>query len=363
MRIAPPDLRDYRAILVDWIELNALSNPSNYASFSILRFAAAEAIDEDETADAISSEEDDEIDRKILEKIPDDLIERAIEEIEFRIGCYGKDYPFSFEEGQKRVKGIKFTGTGGPKTGGFYYCFCLLISAVRHKQIIFRTGEKYLEYQIGVLFQICSCLAVAGYLDGEIVSFGAPRATGDGFYPALKKVWERHGNYRPIEKIPHGFDIRLQDGGLDIICWKHFGDRFASTLLVFVQVASGLNWKGKSIIPDIKQLDQWMESPRFEHSIPALAIPMPLWCDLEENRPNLHCRGTGFYDGVRCHFAYREPMFGLIFDRGRIATLAPRGLKRAESEPGRVDGASLLPEIEGWIRKVLEGLQAAQVGE
>jgi hypothetical protein len=238
-----------------------------------------------------------------------------------------------------------------------------LISAIRHHQIILRPEERYLELKIGRLFQICSCLAVAGYLDGEIVSFGAPRATGDAFHPALRKVWERHGTYQAIEKIPHGFDSHLQDGGLDIICWKHFADRFASTLLLFVQVASGIHWKGKSIIPDIKQIDQWMAPPRFEHSVPALAIPMPLWCDLEEQLSHMHCAGSGFYDGVRCHFAYREPKYGVIFDRGRIACLAPGGLTRARLEPGRIDGACLLGDVEGWIDKMITGLQAARVSE
>lgn len=363
MRTAAPDLRGYRAILVDWLELQAIASPKGYASFSSLRSAAAEALDDDESELAIASEVDPDIDRTILEKSNDDLIERAIEDIEFRIERYGASYPFTFIERRRGTSGIRFSGLDDSRHSGFFYCVCLLISAIRHKQIILRAEERYLERQIGKLFQVCSCLAVAGYIDGDILSFGAPRATGDLFHPALKRVWERHGGYRAIETIPHGFDTRLQDGGIDIICWKHFEDGFASTLLMFVQVASGVGWKDKSIVADINQIKPWIETPCFQHALPALAIPMTLWCDLGETQPDEQGVGGRFYDGVRCHFAYREPQFGLIFDRGRIATLAPRGLKHALCQPEKVDRTALLPKVETWIGSMLAGLRAARTSE
>ena len=102
---------------------------------------------------------------------------------------------------------------------------------------------------------------------------------------------------------------------------------------MFVQVASGLDWKDKEVAGDVKAIRQWFEGARFEHFLPAICIPFPLWFDLDEPPRDTSGNKQDFSRGVLSRFEFREAKFGVIFDRGRIARCCERVLK----SPGEYD--------------------------
>jgi hypothetical protein len=208
---------------------------------------------------------------------------------------------------------------------------------------------------IGNIFQICSCVAVGGYTNAEVVSFGFPRATGTGFLPALQQAWSRYGSYSIHSRIPYPLDDRLKDGGIDIIAWRPFMDRFAATLIMFVQVASGLNWKDKAVAGDVQSLKGWFTGGSFEHFLPAICIPFPLWFDVDEPPVDADGKKIVFRKGVQDKFMERERKFGVIFDRGRIAHFWAQAMAAhaAMQLQHPVDGIDRVAEVETWVNNVM----------
>jgi hypothetical protein len=311
-------------------------------------------------ASDVDADADDTGEAEITERLADDLEERLSEELAFRLDTVGEAYPFELVTGQggrSQMLKLRDSWSSAP-SGELAYVFCLLDSGIRDGLIRCPPSARPLVNAIGNVFQICSCVAVGGYTYAEVVSFGFPRATGTAFLPALKQVWARYGSYSILAHIPHGFDDKLKDGGVDIIAWRHFADRFAATLIMFVQVASGLDWKEKEVAGDVRTLKKWFSGPAIEHFIPAICIPFPLWFDLDEPAVDAEGNKTAFRSGVQTRFVYREGKFGVIFDRGRIARFWARALaaEAAKLFPHPVDGLDRVAEVEGWVKDVLSKL-------
>ncbi|WP_156419541.1 hypothetical protein [Aureimonas sp. AU12] len=359
MHINPPDLNSKRARFADWLELLALSNESGEVAISALRTQLRRTTDGRSSPKDFEEDADDGGEPEVTERSSDDLEERVTEEIELRIKLVGSSYPFelislgAFGSAQilKRKESWKSV-----ESGELIYIFCLLDSGMRDNLIAVPKEKRYFVQQIGNVFQICSCIAVGGYTNAEVVSFGFPRATGDGFLPALTAAWARYGSYKIRDSIPYGFDAKLKDGGVDIIAWRGFSDGHAATLLMFVQVASGMDWKDKPVASDVKSIRQWFVNERFEHFLPAICLPFPLWFDLEEP-PRAAGGGPLVYrEGVTRKFAVREATFGIIFDRGRIAQSSALALGAPGGPPTNIDGIDRINEVDEWVEGVMQEL-------
>ncbi len=297
----------------------------------------------------------------------DDLEERLSEELDLRIRNAGNAYPFELVTGSGgRSQLLKLRDTWNcAATGELAYTFCLLDSCIRDGLINYPPSARSLVEAIGNIFQICSCVAVGGYTNAEVVSFGFPRANGSNFLTALRLAWSQYGSYSILGQIPHGFDDKLKDGGIDIIAWRHFPDRYAATFVMFVQVASGLDWKEKEVAGDVRTLKSWFSGPAIEHFLPAICIPFPLWFDLDEPARDADGNKTDFRKGVQTRFMYRERKFGIIFDRGRIAQSWAHALAEARTEPRlcRIDGIDRVSEVEDWVTKVMSRLAEARANQ
>lgn len=317
------------------------------------------------SATEIDADAEDGGEPEITDRLSDDLEEKVAEELAFRVESVGDAYPFELlTEPGGRSQHLKLRQTWmTPETGELIYVFCLLDSAIRDRRIAYRPSLRPLIAAIGNIFQICSCIAVGGYMNAEVVSFGFPRATGESFLPALRAAWNQYGSYSIRKKIDHGWDDKLKDGGVDIIAWRHFADRYAATLVMFVQVASGLGWKDKEVSGDVRALKKWFDGPTFEHFLPAICIPFPLWFDLDEPPRDQSGRKLAFSQGVQNRFIFREGKFGIIFDRGRIARSAADALKAAAEKAMRhpIDGIDRVEEVAAWVSNAMAKLAEVRV--
>ncbi len=342
----------------------ALTNARRSASISLIRTQVRRQVDDRAQASDVDEDADDAGEAEITDRLADDLEERLSEEIALRQQTIGSAYPFELVTapgGRSQLLMLRDSWSNA-MSGELVYIFCLLDSGIRDGLIKYPASARPIVDAIGNIFQICSCVAVGGYTNAEVVSFGFPRATGTGFLPALQQAWSRYGSYSIHSTIPYGLDDKLKDGGIDIIAWRPFMDRFAATLIMFVQVASGLNWKDKEVAGDVRSLKGWFANGSFDHFLPAICIPFPLWADLDEPPVDTDGKKVVFRNGVQSKFIDRERKFGVIFDRGRIAHFAAQAMAAhaAMQLQHPVDGIDRVAEVESWVLDVLSRLAEAR---
>ena len=133
-------------------------------------------------------------------------MQAVVEEILYREQVLQGHYPFKVRPGGVLLAHLK--SEEQLTTGEWVYLFCLLCSAIREGGL--QTKNEALTKRIPVLFQVCSCLAAAGYLSGSVSSFGFPRAEGNAFLPALEtgiqRVLER-AQCRSDDNVPHRLSL------------------------------------------------------------------------------------------------------------------------------------------------------------
>ena len=173
-------------------------------------------------------------------------------EIDRRRDLCGADYPFDFERGLLQWK--------EPGKWADPYLVCLLAA----DRDISQPGDD-----TGKVFEHLATLAVASFLGGNAVRFGAPRDTMAGpINDALKDLAQRTSS-----RLIRGWPVTASDKdlGLDVVGWKKFPDPHNNRLQLYVQCATGEGWDRKKGDLNLKTWEgilQWGLPP-----VPALAIP------------------------------------------------------------------------------------------
>jgi hypothetical protein len=216
----PSDITDPIA-LADWLEMLALTSPDGNASHGDLQ--------------------------RVLNRLGTsntDVISTAcMNELHSRVSSTDPSYPFTFSGTLLRTKGDwrEFTP----------YVFCLLLSFFDEK----KRKVKGLRHE--VMFEQLSCTAARKYIGGEALRFGSPRQdpVPSGFRDALVHLCGLIGEWAP----PSSGRFKKQDGGLDLVAWRHFPDRLIGKLILFGHCASGNNWDSKvnELQPD-NFCSQWL---------------------------------------------------------------------------------------------------------
>ena len=348
MVIVPPGKGARASYLADWLELTALLDSNAPCGSGSLRTWARRYVPERTSKSRRDPSKDADVDPEILWKEGEDVVQAVANEIALRVSLASGVYPF-FQTVDDRTNTwhLRPITVHGPQTAGrSAYILCLLISGLRKKLIKLVDVTLTVNTVIGARFQIAACLAVGGYLSGQVISFGSPRAEGDAFLPALKRAFQRFGAYKPLETPPRGYPTALQDGGVDVIGWIDFVDGRGARLIVFGQSASGSNWVDKPISADIKQLTSWFEQPVFEFFYPAILMPFPAHHDLVEYEE----------DAQATWLSYSEKRFGIVFDRFRIASLVERALSLPEATLRKIDGHDQVGDMGSWVGEAIADL-------
>ncbi len=352
--LRPPSQGESRSDLADWLELHVLQATRQKISSASL----SNVLDFLED-DKISTTPDDDSDRSSGDRILDDedrdaTVAAAFEELQYRQEHLGAAYPFTVDA--RRLVLSRASTTSGVDVGRTVYLFCLFASAIREARIQPKALMAGLEKEIADNFQICACLAAGGYLNGDVVSFGFPRATGTGFLPALRAAYGRFGVGDVCSEIPVGLPQSLKDGGIDVVAWRDHPDRMPSKLYLLGQSASGKDWKGKSVVEYIEQFHgAWFTNAPAKNCLPAMFIPFTLHAELHEEA------GLPFSDLIRRRFWYEEMRFGLIFDRLRIAHYADSISNDAGELPKRVEGSDQFHKVQSWVTEATRLVSPAEV--
>lgn len=224
---ADPDLA------ADYLELTSFFSPDQQALTSDLI-----------NAQEIGAEEDyADVEEEI--QVREDIVSQATRRIAGRQSAIGLAYPFELDE-----NGTVLTFTGNDThLGQAAYLLCLILSHLKSISPVLEGSSVYPdEADIAKLrryFQYFATAALAAEVGGQAWSFGHPRPDHSGFLEKLKEIWGflRDGSVDPDPSAPQ----RPQDDQIDIFAWRKHPDGLPGFLLAGAQVATGANWKEKSI--------------------------------------------------------------------------------------------------------------------
>jgi hypothetical protein len=102
--------------------------------------------------------------------------------------------------------------------------------------------------EAGKYFERISNEAIKNYIRGESIIYGFP--ADQDLTTIANSILKEHFNYSP----PH----YRKDRNLDIIAWRSFEDNRASQIILFVQCASGNNWKTKIKELNLRAWEQYI---------------------------------------------------------------------------------------------------------
>jgi hypothetical protein len=104
----------------------------------------------------------------------------------------------------------------------------------------------------------------------------------------------------------------------------------------------------------VREIRQWFDGARFEHFLPAICIPFPLWFDIEEPTKDTSGQAVGYWEGIFNAYTYREAKFGVIFDRGRIAQSCADALGGSQKAAAlQIDGLDKVEAVAEWVNEAI----------
>ena len=155
----------------------------------------------------------------------------------------------------------------------------------------------------------------------------------------MKEAYGIFGDGTPIDETP--FEARaVKDEEIDVMSWASTIHVRLGTIYMLGQVASGNNWKGKSVKESIDFFhDEWFKHKPVSTPIPAMFIPFQLKRDNGELR----------------RLARK---FGTIFDRLRLPQCVEAAPKDPDTNLYRIDRSEEFERIGCWVNAVTEELNS-----
>jgi hypothetical protein len=218
--------------------------------------------------------------------------------------------------------------------------------------IIAKKDAPKIDNKVRDLFQACSTVAAGGYVRGPAISFGWPRPTGANFLKAIKKIYKEFGDGTPHKKPRPSASKAVKDNGIDVIAWRRQADNLPGTQYLIAQVASGADWRNKSVTTNRKHFhDFWFERKPGSQPTDAMFIPFSL-------EPEIPSDSTTYEEVLKDHVANLNYTYGDIFYRDRVARNFAYGLQLIADGETLIDRHKDLPKIERWVNNYSKRLQS-----
>ena len=343
MPIEPPLPSATRSRLADWVEVESLIHARGAGSGDLAGlYRSVQDSEHDTHRDGSTGEY---LESEILEEGLALFGEQVLAELEYRSHVLGADYPFVLRDAGAQWRVVPAARRVDDRLGAAHCCyvFCLLASALRG-DCIHGVRAAELKRMMERLFQAVAVDAAAAIMHGEVISFGWPRPERDGFRAALAQASRRLGLGAPLGDLPAWSSGQEKDAGIDVIAWREFRDRRPGKLVMLGQVASGQDWRSKSVKNDTYRFFAWFSKRPTEHFIPSIFIPFP---QHHECSPR---DDTVFNDTAEAEAWLREQSLGLVIDRLRIVELAAARLGSTEGTLG---------QLRNWVHGALDLARAA----
>ena len=122
-------------------------------------------------------------------------------------------------------------------------------------------------------FQYLSTAGLAAEIGGPAWSFGHPRPDGTGFIQKLTEIWTalRDGSVKRDPSAP----AQPKDDQVDVFAWREHRDGLPGFLLAAAQVATGANWKEKSVKTQVAGVfaGRWFNPQPVTTLVPYHIVP------------------------------------------------------------------------------------------
>jgi hypothetical protein len=245
-------------VQADWLELAAFFSGNGTALL-------AELVNQQDLDHDLEPDDFGDLDEQL-----EDIASQALAEVDRRRRDLGDAYPFDLSE-----DGLELCLADAWNIGQAIYLFCLVLSHAPHSELVPESGappEAQLR-EARDLFQICSTLAAAGHTRGPAFSVGWPRVDDSQFLAKLQQVWSVYGDGTPHDALLPGTPPRLKDDEIDVISFWPERDGLPGHGFLVGQVASGNDWRNKSVRPALSRFKLWFKIQPAADGHPAIFIP------------------------------------------------------------------------------------------
>lgn len=175
----------------------------------------------------------------------EEIVSGTVRRIDGRRNALGETYPFTLDE-----NGDVLTYVGQePSYGQAAYILSLVLSHLKTVSpilcgsTVYPTKAEIIELR--KYFQYFATAALAAEVNGQAWSFGHPRPDHTGFHTKLAKIWEELRDGRLQSAV--GAPSKPQDDQIDVFAARLHQDRLPGFLFAAGQVATGENWREKSL--------------------------------------------------------------------------------------------------------------------
>ncbi|GAB4080851.1 hypothetical protein GCU67_04725 [Modestobacter muralis] len=321
MRVEPFEETATASDQADWLEANLLCGGTNTVSSASLARVLGLVEDFTPHRTFFDEETDESLDEEILDPERDQLLERVWTELSYRAEVMGDSYPFELKaRGEDFTLSVAAATTAGVQSGRNCYVACLMIALCRQSIVMqAAVGDELPELKRASdrIMQILSFKAAAHFIGGDAYWFGWPRIdSAKSYTAALQTIVDSLGFGKLRQAAPAWASGAEKDGTVDVVAWRSFPDKSYGSLVMYGQVASGKNWRGKSITTHIDgYFHEWFEDIPAKHWVPAMFMPFTLHATAGSTKT--HSR-----EEVMRGMARRDERdFGIIFDRLRVTSL------------------------------------------
>lgn len=206
-------------------------------------------------------------------EVREDIAAQAVACMSFRNRVLSTSYPFEVDDNGEV---IYFSGDL-MDLGQTAYLVSLILSNLESVSPLLVNSQIHpTDEEIRHLrqyFQYFATAAIAGEVGGPAWSFGFPRPDGSGFIKKLSEIWEclQDGEVYADPSAPE----RPKDDQVDIFAWRKQLDGLPGFLLIAAQVASGKDWRSKSIKSHVRDVfpNRWFSPSPASVMVAYQVIP------------------------------------------------------------------------------------------
>jgi hypothetical protein len=310
-----PELDADSRLQADWLELAAFLSPSQRVL--VTELVNQQDLDLDQEPEDFGS----------LDELLEDIASKATAEVDRRRHDLGNAYPFEISaDGEALSLSEEWT------VGQAIYLFCLVLSHASKSILVPRdyAPDRHQLQEARDLFQVCSTLAAAGHTGGPAFSIGWPRVSGVTFLSKLHEIWRHYGDGIPQDELPPGTSPQHKDEGIDVISFWPERDGKPGHGYLLGQVASGNDWKGKSVRPDAVAFLRWFKLVPAAQAYPAIFIPFSV--DDEVIDPYTR-------------------IYGYVAHRLRLPHLAGKAPGLSDSGIAPIERLSEIGRVHAWLAR------------
>lgn len=218
---------------------------------------------------SIGANHESDLDEEMTDGI-EETVSLIVDRIEGRREVLGSAYPFRLDARGDILTLEPVEGSVGQGA----YVLSLVLS---HLQTPVLSGSPLMPDEAEIrrlrqLFQYLSTAALAAEIQGVAWSFGFPRPDGSSFLRKLKEIWSTFddGRVRPKPGAP----AHVKDDEVDVFAARLHPDRQPGFLFAAAQVATGGNWREKSLLGHQNGFKySWFADSPVTRFIPYMIVP------------------------------------------------------------------------------------------